>query len=72
MAADPIGLNPKATVTGVLREDKKILGTCHMAVGTNADFGGEVKAKIHMDGLMLRPTISFDDQRVVDDGRIMI
>ena len=67
-----IGLNPKATVTGVLREDKKILGTCHMAVGTNADFGGEVKAKIHMDGLMLRPTISFDDQRVVDDGRIMI
>lgn len=67
-----IGLNPKATVTGVLREDKKIQGTCHMAVGTNADFGGTVRAKVHMDGLMLRPTVTFDGRRIVEDGRIVI
>lgn len=67
-----IGLNPRATVKGVLREDKKILGTCHMAVGTNADFGGTVKAKVHMDGLMRRPTIHIDGELVVDAGRIVI
>lgn len=67
-----IGLNPRATVKGVLREDKKILGTCHMAVGTNADFGGTVKAKVHMDGLMRYPTIRFDDVVVVEAGRIAI
>jgi 2,5-dihydroxypyridine 5,6-dioxygenase len=67
-----IGLNPKATVQGVLREDKKILGTCHMAVGTNYDFGGTVKAKVHMDGLMRTPTIHFDGKLIVDAGKIVI
>ncbi len=67
-----IGLNPRATVRGVLREDKKILGTCHMAVGTNADFGGIVKAKVHMDGLMLRPTVYLDGRTAVEAGRITL
>jgi leucyl aminopeptidase (aminopeptidase T) len=43
-----------------------------MAVGTNADFGGTVKAKVHMDGLMRRPTIRFDGRTVVDAGRILL
>jgi len=67
-----IGLNPKAAVTGTLREDKKLLGSCHMAVGTNADFGGTVKAKVHMDGLMRYPTISFDGENVVEAGKILV
>lgn len=67
-----VGLNPKTAVTGVLREDKKIWGSCHMAVGTNADFGGTVKAKVHMDGLMLKPTVVFDGKTIVDDGRILV
>lgn len=67
-----IGLNPKAKVTGVLREDKKIWGSCHMAVGTNADFGGTVQAKVHMDGLMLKPTVTFDGTPIVEQGRIVI
>lgn len=67
-----IGLNPKAKVTGVLREDKKIWGSCHMAVGTNADFGGTVQAKVHMDGLMLKPTVIFDGRSIVKQGRIVI
>jgi 2,5-dihydroxypyridine 5,6-dioxygenase len=67
-----IGLNPKTVITGVLREDKKIWGSCHMACGTNIDFGGTVKAKIHMDGLMLKPTVVFDGNEIVKDGRIVI
>jgi 2,5-dihydroxypyridine 5,6-dioxygenase len=67
-----IGLNPKAQVTGSLREDKKLLGSCHMAVGTNADFGGTVKAKVHMDGLMRYPTVRLDDALAVEGGRLLL
>ncbi|MBI4278510.1 MAG: aminopeptidase [Armatimonadetes bacterium] len=67
-----IGLNPKARITGILREDKKALGTCHLAVGTNVDFGGTVKAKVHMDGLIRKPTVVMDDVVVVKDGRPMV
>lgn len=67
-----IGLNPKAQVTGSLREDKKLLGSCHMAVGTNADFGGRVKAKVHMDALMRYPTIVMDDTLVVEKGKVRV
>jgi leucyl aminopeptidase (aminopeptidase T) len=67
-----IGLNPKAQVTGSLREDKKILGSCHMAVGTNADFGGKVKAKVHMDALMRYPTVTMDDTVVVAKGKVLV
>lgn len=66
-----IGLNPKARITGSLREDKKILGSCHLAVGTNADFGGRVKAKVHMDGLIRYPTVRMDGATVVEGGRIV-
>lgn len=67
-----IGLNPKAQVTGSLREDKKLLGSCHMAVGTNADFGGTVRAKVHMDALMRYPTIRMDDVLVVEEGKVRV
>jgi leucyl aminopeptidase (aminopeptidase T) len=67
-----IGLNPKAQVTGSLREDKKILGSCHMAVGTNSDFGGKVKAKVHMDALMRYPTILMDGTLVVERGKVRV
>lgn len=67
-----IGLNPKARITGVLREDKKALGTCHLAVGTNIDFGGTVRAKVHLDGLIRQPTIIMDSTVVVQDGKAMV
>ena len=38
-----IGINEAAVETGLLREDKKILGTCHIAYGANDDIGGTVR-----------------------------
>lgn len=67
-----IGLNPKARITGFMREDKKKWGACHIAFGTNAEDGGVVRAKLHIDGLIREPTVTMDGQVVVEDGVIKV
>ncbi|MFH1144332.1 MAG: peptidase M17 [Candidatus Eisenbacteria bacterium] len=51
-----IGLNPAARVTGNMLEDEKILGTCHVAIGSNYDEDAE--AFTHLDCLIQSPTIA--------------
>ncbi len=51
-----IGLNPAARVTGSMLEDEKILGTCHIAIGSNYD--DDAEAFIHLDCLIRSPTIT--------------
>lgn len=68
-----IGTNPKARLIGNLAEDKKLLGTVHFAIGDNMSLGGVVEASIHLDGLMLKPTVIADNERVlVENGNLMI
>jgi leucyl aminopeptidase (aminopeptidase T) len=67
-----IGLNPNCRLTGIMREDKKAYGTVHIAFGTNEDFGGSTRAKLHIDGIVLKPTLLIDDQVIVKDGRIAV
>ncbi|WP_457679225.1 aminopeptidase [Thermovibrio sp.] len=52
-----IGANEKAKVKTNVLEAEKILGTCHVAIGDNSTFGGEVKASVHLDFLIEEPTI---------------
>lgn len=62
-----IGLNAAAKVTGNMLEDEKILGTCHVAIGSNYDHDAE--AFIHLDCIVREPTITTCDrsgrQRVI-------
>ncbi len=67
-----IGTNPKARLKGIVLEDEKVMGTCHIALGDNSTFGGRVRAGIHIDGIMLRPTVRFDGKVVMRDGRLLI
>jgi leucyl aminopeptidase (aminopeptidase T) len=53
-----IGCNDAAQVTGVTLEDEKALGTCHVALGSNAMFGGAVQVDVHLDGVLMSPVIS--------------
>ncbi len=55
-----VGVNAKAVVRGIQREDKNIMGTLHFGLGTNVDVGGSIKSKIHMDGVILHPTLEVD------------
>ena len=55
-----IGTNPKAQVSGNMIIDEKILGSAHVAIGSNAWFGGSVYAKIHVDQVMKEPQFYLD------------
>ena len=66
-----VGINSKAVVRGVQREDKNILGSMHFGLGTNIDVGGTVHSKIHMDGVVLQPTLYVDGEMRIDRGRFL-
>jgi leucyl aminopeptidase (aminopeptidase T) len=65
-----IGLNPAARIADEITEAKKALGTVHVALGDSAnEYGGLVECDVHLDGLVMAPTIEFDGRTVVVDGR---
>jgi 2,5-dihydroxypyridine 5,6-dioxygenase len=66
-----VGINSKALIRGVQREDKNILGTMHFGLGTNVDVGGSISSNIHMDGVILEPTLYVDDEMRMQDGRFL-
>jgi leucyl aminopeptidase (aminopeptidase T) len=67
-----IGTNHAARLIGNVLEDEKVLGTCHIALGDNSTFGGRVKAGIHIDGIIKRPTIKLDRKIVMRDGKLKL
>lgn len=67
-----IGCNDKAQITGATIEDEKKLGTCHIALGNNALFGGTIDVGIHVDGVMRNPSIYFDGKCVMQEGKLML
>lgn len=67
-----IGTNKNAILCGIILEDEKVYGTVHIAFGTNTSFGGQVKADCHMDGVILKPDVYFDDTLIMKQGEIMV
>lgn len=67
-----IGINPKARHTGVMREDKKIYGSSHIAMGSSIDTAGTIKSKTHIDGVVMRPKIEIDGEVIVENGKLHI
>jgi len=67
-----IGLNPEARLIGHPLEDEKVMGTVHVAVGDNSTFGGKTKAGVHMDGIVKGPTLTVDDEVVIEDGKLLV
>ena len=66
-----VGINSKAQIRGVQREDKNILGTMHFGLGTNVDVGGTLLSNIHMDGVILEPTLYVDGDKRIENGRFL-
>ncbi len=67
-----IGLNKKAKVIGYILQDEKVFGTVHFAFGSNFSFGGKVKSEIHIDGILLKPTVEIDGKVVMKNGRLLL
>jgi len=67
-----IGLNKKARIVGEQREDKNIYGSMHFGLGTNSDVGGTVTSNLHMDGVVLQPTLSIDGVTKLERGKFLV
>lgn len=67
-----IGTNDRAQLTGNVLEDEKILGTVHVAFGASAGIGGTVAVPIHLDVVVLDPTLDVDGRRVLEQGLYML
>lgn len=67
-----LGTNPKALFLGSAGEDKKRIGTIHMSLGDDEGIGGALKSKLHLDGVMGRPTLVVDGETFIQDGKLLI
>jgi leucyl aminopeptidase (aminopeptidase T) len=67
-----LGTNPKARLIGNVLEGEKVLGSCHIALGDNSTFGGKVRAGIHIDGIILKPTIKLDGKILMENGKLKL
>jgi leucyl aminopeptidase (aminopeptidase T) len=44
-----------------------VIGTVHVAFGSNVGIGGVNVAGVHIDAVMLRPTVELDGEPVLED-----
>ena len=71
-AAWGIGSNPGAALVGEdpSFEGERVFGWTHVSTGSNATFpGGTVRAKIHLDGIISRPTVYLGDELILHAGK---
>lgn len=59
-----IGLNPSAKIIGATILDEKSAKSAHLAIGSNAWFGGDVYSIIHLDQVIKNPSFKIDNKWV--------
>ena len=67
-----IGTNERAVLTGEILEDEKIQGTCHVAFGASAGIGGTVQVPVHLDCIVMKPTVALDGEPILRDGELLV
>lgn len=72
LAEFAIGTNPNARLSSNLAESKKIRGSVHIALGDNRSLGGSVTSDIHLDGMILYPTVQSDTCLLVEHGQLIL
>jgi len=67
-----VGTNDKARVIGNVLEDEKVMGTVHIAMGNNVSFGGTIDVPVHLDCIILNPTLDVEGGEIIDKGKFLI
>jgi leucyl aminopeptidase (aminopeptidase T) len=67
-----IGTNQNAKRPHNLLEAEKIRETVHIAIGDSSHMGGKVEADLHQDFVIPKPTLIFDGQIIIREGKIAI
>ena len=57
-----LGIESTAHTFGVGVVNEKKMGTCHIAIGSNSWFGGDIFAVTHFDQVFNNPTIEIDNK----------
>ncbi|MEX0971821.1 MAG: aminopeptidase [Solirubrobacterales bacterium] len=66
-----IGTNECAQLGGNILEDEKILGSAHVAFGASAAIGGTVQVPVHLDCVVIEPTVEIDGAPIVRTGDLV-
>ena len=67
-----VGTNECAGLIGNALEDEKILGTLHVAFGASAGLGGTVNVPVHLDCVVVSPTLDVGGTRVLEAGEFLL
>jgi leucyl aminopeptidase (aminopeptidase T) len=67
-----VGTNDRAELTGRVLEDEKIFGTVHVAFGASAGIGGNVSVPVHLDVVILDPTLDVGGERILQAGHYLL
>ena len=69
-----LGTNPYIIPDGdINRNDKKKLGTVHIAVGDNTSYpGGKTTAPVHLDGVISKPTLFVGKKKIMENGNLLV
>lgn len=61
-----LGTNPAARAAAAVIEAEKAYGTVHVAFGNSAHIGGANDVPIHLDGVILAPTVLTDSTKIME------
>lgn len=67
-----VGTNPAARHGTTVSEDKKRLGSIHLALGDNLTLGGQNKSLTHLDGVLSAPNLWVDGKLIIEQGRLSL
>ena len=71
-----VGTNERAERFDNILEAEKILGTSHIAIGDNSSFGGKVRANVHIDLLIEKPTVILRagerEVKLMEEGELLV
>ncbi|NQU04370.1 MAG: aminopeptidase [Syntrophaceae bacterium] len=67
-----VGTNPAARISNDVSEEKKRLGSIHIALGDNLTLGGHSPSVTHIDGVMGSPSLWVDKKQIIDRGKLLI
>jgi leucyl aminopeptidase (aminopeptidase T) len=72
--AAELGISASHTIPNLMGGvwDYGMAGTIHIAAGRNNDIGGETFSEIHVDFLLTKSTVWFDDVCVLENGELKI
>jgi leucyl aminopeptidase (aminopeptidase T) len=67
-----LGMNPDCRIIPDTREVSKRLGTLHIAMGDNISLGGTIQSGLHIDFVLLNPSVWFDGKLILENGKLFI